>query len=77
MKILDRTQLLLKETKMTQLELAERIGVAFTALNRLLQGHSGKASIALKLEAFLEENGYPHDIKVTQETSKEERENAS
>ena len=73
MKILDRTQLLLKETKMTQLELAERIGVAFTALNRLLQGHSGKASIALKLEAFLEENGYPHDIKVAQKKPLEEQ----
>lgn len=65
MKILDRTRLFLKATKMPQTELADRIGVANTALNRLLKGHAGKASIALKLDAFLEDNGFPHDLKDT------------
>lgn len=63
MKILDRTRLFLKATKMPQTELAERLGVAHTALNRLLKGHAGKSSIALKLDAFLEDVGFPHDLK--------------
>lgn len=49
---------------MPQTELADRIGVAHTAFNRLLRGHAGKASIALKLDAFLDEHGFPHDVNV-------------
>ena len=49
------------------------LGVGLPALNRLLKGHSGKASIALKLDAFLEEHGFPHDVKVTAKPQPEEQ----
>jgi len=58
---------------MPQTELAEKIGVAHTALNRLLKGRAGKASIALKLDAYLEEHGYPHDVDNSCSEAKEER----
>ena len=73
MRILDRTRLFLQATKMPQTELAERLGVAHMAVNRLLRGHAGKASIALKLDAFLDEHGYPHDVDPTPANAKEER----
>lgn len=57
---------------MPQRELADRIGVAHTALNRLLNGHAGRASIALKLDAFLEDQGFPHDVNHTADDVKEE-----
>ena len=64
MKILDRANAFLKSKRMTQQEFATRLGVHPVALNRLLRGHAGKASIALKLDAFLDEHGFPHDVNV-------------
>ena len=54
MKIIDRTKLFLKTSEMTQLELADQLGVSFTSLNRLLKGKAGKASLALKIDAYLD-----------------------
>ena len=60
MKLIDRTKLFLRVTKTSQVELSERLGIGFTALNRLLNGKAGKVSLALKLDAFLDEqNFYP------------------
>lgn len=39
---------------MTQMQLAKHLGIGFTSLNRLLNGKAGKASLALKLDAFLD-----------------------
>ena len=73
MKIIERTKHYLRERNVTQLELASQLGVAFTSLNRLLNGKAGKASIALKLDAYLEEHGYPHDVDNSCSEAKEER----
>ena len=61
---------------MTQQEFASRLGVHPVALNRLLRGHAGKESIALKIDAFLDSNEFPHDMDFTSEQEKEERQNA-
>ena len=73
MKILERTKQYLSKSQVSQTELAKQLGIGLPALNRLLKGHSGKVSIALKLDAFLEENGFPHDLKVTEEQDREEQ----
>lgn len=72
MKIIDRTKLFLEAEDMTQLELARHLGVAFTSLNRLLNGKAGKASLALKLDAFLDAHGFYPQKQATPSTAKEE-----
>ena len=62
MKILDRTKLYLKVAKTSQTALAKRLGIAPTAFNRLLRGKTKENTIALRLDAFLDEqNFYPED----------------
>ena len=78
MKILERAKLFLKVTRMSQQELSAKIGVHPVSLCRFLNNTSGEqASVAVKLDAFLDDNGFAPECNVTQETSKEERENAS
>ena len=76
MKIIDRANLFLKVTKMTQQELAERLGVHFVSLNRTLNGRSGRDTVILKLDEFLEQNGFPNNADATQAKPTEERQNA-
>lgn len=60
MQIIERTKRFLNESGMTQMELANHLGIGFTSLNRLLNGRAGKVSLALKLDAFLDGmNFYP------------------
>ena len=61
---------------MTQQELAERLGVHFVSLNRTLKGRSGRDTVILKLDEFLEQNGFPYDVDHTPTEAKEERQNA-
>jgi transcriptional regulator with XRE-family HTH domain len=73
MNIIDRANAFLKVTKMTQQELAGRLGVHFVSLNRTLHGHSGRDTVILKLDEFLDKHGFPHDLDTTPSKPTEEQ----
>lgn len=62
----------MKVTKMTQQELAEKLGVHFVSLNRTLNGHSGKETVILKLDEFLDQQGFSFDVDPSSNTVPEE-----
>lgn len=73
MKILERANHFLAATGMTQQQLAAELGVHPVSLSRVLNGHSGRETIILKLDEFLDANGFPHSLEHTQKTQTEEQ----